>query len=52
MTKKEEKLLIEIESVREWIVESKEDFIGETRTNALFIIERLTKVLRDNEYEQ
>jgi len=41
MTKKEEKLLIEIESVREWIVESKEDFIGETRTNALFIIERI-----------
>jgi len=49
---KEQKLLREIKSVRDWIISSKEDFIGETRTNALFTIERLSKILKDNGYKK
>jgi hypothetical protein len=35
----------EIENVIAWLEASKEEFIGETKTNALFLVEHLKKVL-------
>ena len=50
MTNTDQKLLSEIQSIIDWLIVSKKDFIGETQTNALFTIERLSKILKDNRY--